>query len=369
LNIPKIKNVSLDCFISPSIFLESSFDSCVDDCVGLYLDPYSKFNVDRFYGLNNLLFFIASELNSGIVHQCSFSGYSYDSSDYNFFMIDLENEFYDCGHQIPTGYGSFLICQKVSSRQSCIAEPFPYKSKSGDGYTYVMPIANCFYYSDNFYNISYGNCCSEIILNKNLNFLNTGFKYIGGSCEECKVYQGEIFSGFECGFVDNSNLNIFQNTFNIFIDSNSVDQTQNGRCLCFCKNYVFSGVQPIKIISNYPLLEIKNPIYCTDLNPYSENNESGLNNFYYFVYDVGNFQNSALKFLSPDCTFFTDVKWNEKNSSKQVTYLDAFNSGAKIQNNAAYIRYDFSSLINSNPYYLCFCDNYFICFNVIGGIL
>lgn len=369
LNIPKIKNVLLNCFDSPSIFLESSFQNLINDCVALYLDPYSEFKVDRFYGLNNLLFFIASELNSGIVHQCAYSGYCYGSSDYNFFMIDLENEFYDCMHQIPSGSGSFLICEKISSRKSSIATPFSYKSKSGDGYSYVMSIANCFCYSDIFSHICCGNCCSEIFLNKNLNFLNTGFTYVGGSQEEYKVYEGNVFSGYEFGFVQNSNLNIFQNTFNIFIDSNSIEQTQSGRTLCFSKNYIFSGVQPIKIISNYPLLEIKSPIYCTDLNVYSDNNESGLNSFYYIVYNVQNPQSSALKFLSPDCTYINGITWNEKNGSKTIDSFQNYSNDGKIQNNAAYIKYDFVSSINSNPYYLCFNDGHFICFYIDGGIL
>jgi hypothetical protein len=369
-NIPKIKNFSLDCFQSPIVNISFNYASLLDDCVSLYLNPYSNFNSDRFYGLNNLLFFIANELNSGSIHQCQYSGYSYNSDDYNFLMIDLENEFYDCNYCMPSGSGNFLINQKITSRQASISEPFSYKSKSGDGYSYVFAIPNCFCYSDSFNHSECGAYCSEIFLNKNLNFINTGFKYVGGSCETYDVYCNNIYSGSEIGFVKNSLLNIFQNNLNITIDSSSISQTETGRILNFSKNYVFSGVQPVKFITNYPLSEIRDPIYCTDLTSYSSlNNESGLNNFYYIVYNLTNFQNKAIKFISPDCTFISSISWADERGDRSVFITDACNADGKIQNNAGYIKYEIANLINSNCYYLNFNSLHCINIEINGGIL
>jgi hypothetical protein len=369
--IPKINNVLTSGLESPNFYLTSSYETRIDDCVVLYLDPYSKFNADRYYGLNNLLFFIASELNSGQIHACNYCNFSYGSSDYNFLMIDLENEFYDCSFQIPSGSGNFIIDQKVSCRSSCSIDPFAYKSNSGNGYAYVLPIVNCLQYSDCFIHCESGVVCSEKVLNKNLNFIRTGFSYIGGSTGELSIFceNGE-YSGIESGFLQNSNTSIFQNQFSINIDSESINQTETGRVLSFSKNYVFSGIQPIKFITNYPLLDIKEPIYSTSLMKYCEEvNDSGLNKFYYFVYDLANFQEKSIKFLSPDFTFISSICWNDGSGAKSILNSDNFNSDAKIQNNAGYIKYSAKDLINSNPYYLCFSEQNNICIDIRGGIL
>jgi hypothetical protein len=369
--IPKINNSITSGLESPNFYLTSSYETKINDCVTLYLDPYNKFNLDRYYGLNNLLFFIASELNCGSIHVCDYCNFSYGSSDYNFLMIDLENEFYDCSHQIPSGSGSFIIDQKISCRSSSAIEPFAYKSRSGDGYAYVLPIVNCLQYSDCFIHFESGSICSERILNKNLNFITTGFSYIGGSTGELSVFfEDGQYSGVESGFLQNSNASIFQNQFSINIDSESIRQTEIGRILNFSKHYLFSGIQPIKFITNYPLLDIKDPIYSTNLMKYCEEvNETGLNKFYYFVYDLANFQEKSIKFLSPDFTSISSICWSDASGSRSVLNSDNFNADAKIQNNAGYVKYYAKNLINSNPYYLCFSDQNNICIDIRGGIL
>jgi hypothetical protein len=103
--------------------------------------------------------------------------------------------------------------------------------------------------------------------------------------------------------------------------------------------------------------------YCDEIN------ESGLNNFYYFVYDIGNFQEKSIKFLSPDLTFISCICWNDGVGSKNVSFSDNFNSVGKIQNSAGYIKYCVGNLISSNPYYLCFPENNNICIEIRGGIL
>ena len=337
----------------------------------LYLDPYSKFNLDRYYGLNNLLFFIANELNSGAIHQCNYCDFSYGSSDYNFLMIDLENEFYDCCMQVPCGSGSFIIDQKISCRNSNSIQPFPYKLKSGDGYSYVLPIVNCLQFTDCFIHCESGASCSQNSLSRNLNFLTTGFSYGGGATGEISIFNTDgTFSGIESGFKQNSNVTIFPNQFSINIDAESIEQTLTGKNLSFSKNYIFSGVQPIKFVTNYPLLDIKDPIYTTNLMKYcDQSNDSGLNDFYYFVYDVGNFQEKSIKILSPDLTFISCMCWNDGSNSKTVLFSDNFNSEGKIQNNAGYIKYCVGNLISSNPYYLCFSEQNNICIDIRGGIL
>ena len=369
--VPKINNNLSFSSESPDFYLSSCYSTNIDDFVTLYLDPYNKFNLDRYYGLNNLLFFIASELNSGLVHSCIYCGFSYGSSDYNFFMIDLENEFYDCAHQLPSGSGSFIIDQKTSCRETLLTEPFSYKSKSGEGYAYVMPIINCTQYVDCFIHSESGSLCSSKILNENLNFIRTGFSYIGGSTGDVQIFYSDgQYSGVDSGFFESSNVNIFQNQFSIYIDAESIKQTLTGRTLAFSKNYTFSGVQPIKFSTNYPLLDIKEPIYSTDLKKYSEEiNDSGLNKFYYFVYDLANFQEKSIKFLSPDFTFISSMSWSDGSGEKSVCNSDNFNSDAKIQSNAGYIKYTTKNLINSNPYYICFSDENNICIDIRGGLI
>jgi hypothetical protein len=170
--------------------------------------------------------------------------------------------------------------------------------------------------------------------------------------------------------LQNSNASIFQNQFSINIDSESIRQTETGRILNFSKHYLFSGIQPIKFITNYPLLDIKDPIYSTNLMKYCEEvNETGLNKFYYFVYDLANFQEKSIKFLSPDFTFISSICWSDASGSRSVLNSDNFNADAKIQNNAGYVKYYAKNLINSNPYYLCFSDQNNICIDIRGGIL
>lgn len=369
--IPKIYNICKTGFESPNAYLSSCYNIKIEDSVVLYLDPYSKFNSDRYYGLNNLLFFIANELNNGSIHQCNYCDFSYGSSDYNFLMIDLENEFYDCCMQVPSGSGSFAIDQKISCRNSNSIDPFPYKLKSGNGYSYVLPIVNCLQFSDCFIHCESGALCSQNNLNKNLNFLNTGFNYSGGAIGEVLVFNEDgTFSGKESGFKENSNVTILPNQFSVNIDAENIEQTLTGKNLSFNKNYIFSGVQPIKFITNYPLLDIKDPIYTTSLTKYCEQiNESGLNNFYYFVYDVGNFQEKSIKVLSPDLTSISCMSWNDSVGSKNVLFSDSFNCEGKIQNNAGYIKYCLGNLISSNPYFLCFSESNVICIEIRGGTL
>jgi hypothetical protein len=370
-HIPKIYNVSSNGFESPNTYLSSCYGIKIEDSVTLYLDPYSNFNSDRYYGLNNLLFFIANELNCGNIHQCNYSSFCYNSSEYNFLMIDLENDFYDCCMQIPNGSGNFIIDQKISCRDSNSIDPFPYKLKSGDGYSYVLPIVNFLNFNDCFIHCESGALCSEKNLSKNLNFSTTGFSYIGGATGEVYLYNEDgTFLNIETGFLINSNVSIFPSQFSINIDSESINQTLSGKCLSFSKNYIFSGVQPIKFSTNYPLLDIKEPIYTQSLMKYcDEINESGLNNFYYFVYDIANFQEKSIKFLSPDLTFISCICWNDGVGSKNVSFSDNFNSEGKIQNSAGYIKYCVGNLISSNPYYLCFSENNNVCIEIRGGIL
>jgi hypothetical protein len=369
--LPKIYNNCGNCFESPTTYMSSCYDIKIEDSVTLYLDPYSKFNLDRYYGLNNMLFFIINELNCGSIHECNYCDFSYGSSDYNFLMIDLENNFYDYCMQIPSGSGSFVIDQKISCRNSNSINPFPYKLKSGDGYSYVLPIVNCLQFVDCFINCESGALCSERVLNSNLNFLTTGFNYSGGATGEIYIYNSDgTFLNIETGFLQNSNVSILPNNFSIIIDAESIKQTSTGRSLSFSKNYVFSGVQPIKFTTNYPLLDIKDPIYTTNLMQYcNQISESGLNDFYYFVYDIGNFQEKSIKFLSPDLTYISCMSWSDSAGQKSVLFSDNFNSEGKIQNNAGYIKYCLGNLISSNPYYLCFSESNAICIEIRGGIL
>ena len=79
--LPKIYNNCGNCFESPTTYMSSCYDIKIEDSVTLYLDPYSKFNLDRYYGLNNMLFFIINELNCGSIHECNYCDFSYGSSD------------------------------------------------------------------------------------------------------------------------------------------------------------------------------------------------------------------------------------------------------------------------------------------------
>lgn len=370
IQVPKIKKEDLSGYEAPDFSLDVSLLNTIENSSKLYLDPYSNLNMDRFYGLNNFLFLIASYLNGGIASLgCDFSTYQYQNVDYNFLMIDLENEFYDNCYSVPSGTGYFLIEEKKICSDYILNNPFSYKSISGNGYNYIMPLRNCLYFSDCFFD----NSCSGFFVEKNisgnLNFIQTGASYCAGNTGVIDYFDefGNL-TGSYTGFLEDSNFILNNTFFNIKINSESILESYSGRFLSICNYYSFTGVQPIRISTNYPLFEIKLPIVCTNMNCYnSTNSEEKLDNYFYIVYDFSKKCNSTIKMISPHLTQIEYVCWFDI-QNKCVNYLDIGNCSAKIQLNTTNVKYC-SDLFHENQINFNFENLNNICVNILGGLL
>ena len=363
IKTPKISSGT----ISPNFSFEAKSSSKIENNINFYIDPYSNFKDDLTYGMNNFLFFIASELNSGLVYCCNFSGFDYSDSDYNSFMVDLKNEFYDCCYQVPSGSGKFLVDSKISFENLDSNKPLLFKSLSGFGYNFILPIATGLKYIDCTNHYESGVVCNEINITTGLNYLANQVFYSGGGTGFCYTGSGELTtgilsgflsgnnSGFYSGFLSDSSFTASPNYYCININSNDIDQTISGRSICLIKNYTYSGVQPVILTSNYPLQQIKNNLICRNLGEYlsSNFNCSGL---FYYVYDILNNKTINLKLVSPDLTYFNNVCWSDdRGSSNCLCFLCSDNQYGQLQKNVASIKYIVSGLTENNIF--CFSND------------
>jgi hypothetical protein len=363
IKTPKISSGT----ISPNFSFDAKSSSKIENNINFYIDPYSNFKDDLTYGMNNFLFFIASELNSGLVYCCNFSGFNYSDSDYNSFMVDLKNEFYDCCYQVPSGSGKFLIDSKISFENLDSNKPLLFKSLSGFGYNFILPIATGLKYIDCTNHCESGIVCNEINITTGLNYLTNQVFYSGGGTGFCYTGNGQLTtgilsgflsgnnSGFYSGFLSDSSFITSPNHYSINISSNDIDQTISGRSICLIKNYTYSGVQPIILTSNYPLQQIKNNLICRNLSEYSSSNFdcSGL---FYYVYDIVNNKVTNLKLISPDLTYFNTVCWSDdRGSSNYLCFLCSDNQYGQLQKNVASIKYIATDLTQNNIF--CFSND------------
>lgn len=368
--IPKISSGS----ISPNLYAQIDPCSKVENCINFYIDPYSNFKDDLTYGMNNFLFFIASQLNSGLVYCCNFSGFDYATSDYNFLMVDLKNEFYDCGYSVPSGSEKFLINSIISFEDLNSQQPLLYKSISGNGYNYIVPVPTGLVFLDCTNSSTYGIICNECFINKTLKDITTGFQYSGGSTGYFYTGSGALTSeilsgfftgngsGFYSGFLLNSCFCYINNSYILNINNQEIDQTESGKIICLTKKYSFSGVQPIILYSNYPLQEVRNNLVLTDLSNYcsSKFNCSGV---FYYTYDITQNKKENLKFLSPDLTYIQNVNWtDDRGNCNYLCFLCSDNSFGQLQKNAASIKFESTGLVQNNRYFYSIDEAESICF-------
>ena len=365
--VPIVQLPNLSGYEYPQVLINNTTKQIKQTNIKFDINPLNQFVEDVFYGLNNFLLFVSSKLKNGVALDflnCStklICDYCYGCSDYNFLMMDLRSE-YDCNPSgIPTG-SWYNIIELISLEDG--ENLMSYKNSTGNGYNYISAVVTGINYSDQFSGDFL--ICSEINQSGLLNYISTGFNYDGSSRSICYLFdENQNLTGCYINIDSGSYFSIFNNSY--FINLQSSDLTGAMRCrdINICKNYKFTGIQPFFIQTNHPLLDIKKPMLCNNLQEYCLNiNEEELSGLYYYTYDINNPKNVDLKLISPDFTLITNVSWAQNN-------IDEFSTNSKIgliQNNSAKINLNICDLIYENPYVLnCECIQT-ICVNIIGGL-
>jgi hypothetical protein len=253
-------------------------------------------------------------------------------------MLDLFQEYSDKYYSAPKSDWT-LISQRTVAEQNN-NELLSFKIKSGCLYNYILPAANNFFLCD--YSSSTG-----ILIEKNLNKLTTGITY--NIC---------------------SDLILNDQNFLLNICSLDIENSPNPICLEICKNYNFSGVQPINIISNYPLVNISHPIRCFNLNLYCDYNlfDETVSGTYYYIYDINNPIQCKIKIISPDETLISSISWKDDCGETIISNNSTNYINGQIQKNAAQINFNLQNMIYNNFYYYSCCNNNYICINILGGL-
>lgn len=359
-----IKNNDLCYEKYPSITLRSQTESLIQNNLNFYIDPFICVGCDSKYELNNLIYFIHSLNTSGIATKVNYTGYCYGSTDYNFFMIQLKDEFLNtcCINMSGTGY--FLIDQRISFSKPDFKNPLPYKSSNSIGYNYIVPIKTGIQFHNEFFGISGYDCeilsCSGIFNKKSNQILFKG----GGESFCCFSDSSGQITGSGNYYVDNSALLIQDDFFSFNISDKDMCYVSGTRNFCLKNSYQYSGVQPISISFNYPLLCMENLInedltnYCYDCYK-----NSGI---YYYLYNIGNCQNKLLKFVSPEGTLISKINWKTICTDCSIG-IGQYQNNSAIQDNVGLINFELSGVLSCNTY--CYnvgvlCAN----INVIGDL-
>lgn len=367
-DIPIIQCSNLSGYEYPQILIKNKVQPIRQTNIDFDINPINNFIDDVFYGLNNFLLFITSKLNSGIALDfinCEsklMCDYCYNSSEYNFLMMDLRSE-YDCGSlNIPNVLWNNIL-QKISFDDNCI-DLISYKNNTGMGYNYILPVVNCISFSDQFSGASL--ICSEINKSGLLNYITTGFNYDGSSRDIIYLFdECQNITGCYTGINSGSYFSFTNNSYFINLQSSDITGELKCRDINISKIYQFTGIQPFFIKTNYPMLDIKEPMLCNNLQKYCLNiTEDAISGIYYYVYDINNPKNIPLKLMSPEFTYITDVCWGSNNIS--AYFFDS--KIGQIQNNSAKINLDIINLIYENPYFLNSNCIQNICINMIGGL-
>ena len=367
---PKLRNTSnisgFSGFSTPSVTIENDHSLLLQKNLQFYLNPFENFENDKFYGLNNFLFFVASKLNGGIGN-LNYSGYSYGSSDYNFLMIDLQDEFYSCCFSLPSGTGTFLIDERISFSEYSFENPVPYKTKNATCYNYIMPISTGFNFLDSGKlirsNLNLINCYN---LNGPFNFRQISLNYSGGSTGYCYL-TGASGQNTGCLLVMNcdSSYNAYLSKSYLRYSDLDTFETCNYRHVEISKKYTYSGLQPIFICTNYPLLEIKDPLITTSLLSYT-GTCSPISGLFYLKYDLNNYQKKSFKFLAPEGTLINCVSWIDDDGFKTICSSAASTDGL-IENNTSLINFKATGCISCNNINYD-TGNLCIGINLIGGL-
>jgi hypothetical protein len=365
---PIIQCSNLSGYQNPRISICNNIDTKTESNIVFEINPSKCFISESYYGLNNFLLFINSKLNGGLALDfinCSskvMSDYEYNSNLYSFLMMDVACEYF-CNFTGSTISGDWTkILEYISFEDSF--NYIPYKNNTGVGYNYLFPVLNSICYKD-----SYTGNNEEINFTKEitgiLNCINTGFNYDGLSTFG-RILTGSTGQLTGTGYFPSSGASFFNfcNTNLINLDSNDLTGTVPHRSICICRSYDFTGVQPICIISNYPLFDIYEPIVCTNFKKYSYDINDESSGVYYYLYDILNPKNSAVKFIAPDLTYITDLCWE----GQLVTSTPNSSKIAQILNNLARVDLGINNFIYNNPYYLNMDSLKTLCINLIGGL-
>jgi hypothetical protein len=365
--VPIIQLPNLNGYEYPQVLINNVTKQIKQTNIKFEINPLNKFSEDVFYGLNNFLFFINSKLKSGAAldflncQTILLDDYCYGCSDYNFLMMDLKSEYDSDPSIIPTGdWYNILELVSLEDGENLIS----YKNNTGNGYNYISAVITGINYCDQFSGDYL--TCSEINASGLLNYTSTGFNYDGSSRSIRYLFdESQNITGCFISIDSGSFFSIENNSY--FINLQSSDLTGQMKCrdINISKNYKFTGIQPFFIKANYPMLDIKKPMLCSNLKEYILNtNDQETSGLYYYTYDISNPKNIDLKLISPDFTYITNISWADKS-------IDPFSVDSKIgliQNNSAKINLDISNLIYENPYFLNCEFIQTICINMIGGL-
>lgn len=367
-SIPVVQSTGLGSYEYPQVLIENKIKQNKQTNIKFDINPINCFNCDPFYGLNNFLIFITSKLNSGLAFEflcCNLNlcDYCYNSTDYNFLMMDVNSEYSCCSFTVPTVCWNNII-QKISFDENSI-DLISYKNYTGNGYNYILPVVNCFCFSDEFSGC-YSGICNQIIHSGLLNYVASGLNYDGSSRSIIYlVDESQNITGCYLNIDSGSYFLLNKNCYSISLQSLDLLCSSGCRTININKNYEYTGIQPFFINSNYAMLDIKSPMLCTNLQPYSNCiNEDSLSGLYYYTYSINNPKNIPLKLVSPEFTYITNINWGYNN-------IDPFSNvpaTGLIQNNSARINLDIEKLIYENPYILNCCCIQNININMIGGL-
>jgi len=381
LKIPKI-NRGHD---SPNISTHGITAINVKRNINLYQNIFENLDSDTEFGLNNLLYFVKSYISSGMAYDCVSSWmsmfgetgycqaineiYQYDSQEYNFLMIDLNNEIKKItGSHVVSDWS--LINSYSSDCSLNLNYPISYRPNSGQGYNYILPIANHIslcntvcgntgYYSGEF--------------SESINF-NDVFNYkITGGCLESSLQFAPLWNEtgqyFESGgsIPYCSNINLYGNCFDINLCKDQIIST-DCRNMILNKNYNFTGIQPLFINSNYVLSTISLPITCSNLEIY-EPSQTGLylSGVFYYLYDIFNFIQTPIRISSPDLTSIESICWQERECNKVLSKYTNNDQGL-IKNNAAEINYLANCFRDTNTFNYILNPINEIKINIVGGL-
>jgi hypothetical protein len=351
---------------SPNLNLNIFKQNILQKNLSFYISPFDQFQEDKFYSLRDLIYFIISDLNSGLASDyINYSGLQYGTTDYNLFMVELHQEYENSNFCLPTGNCSILLNNVIKFYDYSSSFPLPYKSASGNAYNFVMPISN---------EVNYIDCVDIVdsgVLNNNyvnsgvFNFCSLQFYFTGGASGLVPIYSGSCVTGYESGLLTNSSAIISPNQIILNYKSDDINNWSGDKSINIFKNYTFSGVQPIYIESNYSLYKIKNPMtdknlreYCAEIN--------GLSGYYYYNYNIQNTGNLKFRFTSPEGTLISYVCWTDQEGEKSISYGDS-NCYGTILENAGLINFMLNRSISCNNY--SYSDGELkICINLAGGI-
>ena len=324
---------------SPSVCLNIGYETYIKNNISFYLDPFSQIKSDSFYGLNNFMLFLVSELNCGLAHDINYSGLIYDTDDYNLFMINLRNDVFENLYETPTGSGYILIQELNNCSIYDKSMPILYKSKCEDGYNYIATSITGIKYSDIYLHKESGLISKNIEVN---NFLEVN--YAAGSTG---------FSGSNTGenvFLENGSFAINENNLHVSLTSEDINQTESGRLICLSKCSYFSGIQPIIICSNYEIRDIKYPIVNNNFCNFNALCDA-FNTLYFYTYDLKNYTERHIQIMSPCCTFIEKITWSDNCCNENVLCFLCQNSElGYLQKNIGSFKMKISGQFGNNNY-------------------